>query len=427
MLNAAFDSLGEFFSKVFLGGYFFPALLAVLLNVAIYLTGVTGVEKGLGLIVSNLKLTNLAGAMGLLALVAVTLAFLIAPFSGGLRNLLAGEVAPGPWRKARLEAHRAKVANRQAEIDQARTTHGDFADAANRIEIELRKFRSAAGMRPTFEDPRLLVPANEALEAFEAQLWACRRFDRPESSDTLPPLRDHVVAAMTEILRTYDTVIDPENPKPSDAHAAKFDAALLAFDAGLRSMGSLAVSQLVAAERRLFGDYDPDNLQPTRFGNLSAVMQAYGRRVYGLDYHYIVPRLDLAIAGDDGVFSALDRARIQVESALTFFALLTLSLVIWLVVLGWRQEHAKTFATIGFALPITVAFLHEFVVQAQRGFAERFQAVLDARRFDVLAALHLDLPTDIEAERGLWQRAQAVSAGQRSVKLVFKRTEGTAP
>lgn len=426
MLDTAFKSIGDVFSKVFLGGYFFPALLTVLLNVAIYLTGVAGIEEGLKLATEKLRLKDLASTLGLTSVLAVTLAFLFAPFSGGLRNLLAGKIDVPVWRGGRLSALEDNVRQLKKDIAEAQKRHADYLDAAIALETKLQIARDAGAKKRSFRKPELVDTAEAALAALEKQLRECARAGAKADLKSLPGLRDGVVAALEAVLSANQTTRNPEKPRPWDDLSERVEKVMLGLLGGLGTMDRMASSRLVAATQALYANFDPDNIQATRFGNFCAVMEAYPRRVYGLAYDYVAPRLDLALSADDGVFSVLDRARIEVESALTFFALVTLSLLIWVSVLWPMKQHVLTLWVIALTAPVVIAFLHEFVVQAQQRFAERFVAVLDARRFDVMQALHVPLPVDVAAERIAWEQVQALSGGSRSVNFAFAHPEATA-
>jgi hypothetical protein len=138
----------------------------------------------------------------------------------------------------------------------------------------------------------------------------------------------------------------------------------------------------------------PDHLvRPTGLGNALAAMEDDAGRGYGWDAVVAWPRL-YPVLGDKVRALVADRrdamdasARLSVTAAVT-----TVIAVALLAHAGWWMLLAL--------VPATVAVLAYLgAVQAAVSYGGVVQVAFDLHRFDMLTALHLDLPADSTAER----------------------------
>jgi hypothetical protein len=138
----------------------------------------------------------------------------------------------------------------------------------------------------------------------------------------------------------------------------------------------------------------PDHLvRATGLGNALAAMEDDAGRGYGWDAVVAWPRL-YPVLGDKVRALVADRrdtmdgaARLSVTAAVT-----TVVTVALLIHAGWWLLLAFVPATVA-----VVAYLG--AVQAAIAYGEVVQVAFDLHRFDLLTALHVDLPPDVEAER----------------------------
>lgn len=425
MIKDAFESLGDFFSKLFLGGYFLPALLVILLNVALYLVGVTGLSEGLAWARDQVQLADLPTTISLLAAISVILAFLAAPFSVAMRQLLAGAYLPG-WLQTRWKnRHRQRTDELRNEVQTHRAAHAEVMGELRKLAPIVQAARRTGAALGTVTQPALIDEAALAVTFLRVEIDAARSdpAGATKVKHLVARLQD-VTCAVAKALESNSAKVDPQARKDTDADARRLDVTAIDLRGCLTDIDILARGKLKAAAQALSGQYDPENIRPTRFGNYSAVMEAYPRRAYDVAYDFIAPRLDLVLVAENG-FNVLDRARIQVESAITFLVLACLSLVVWFIALLIVGAHGVTFVSVAVALLVVPRFLYEAVVQAQNQHAERFQAALDANRFALLKSLHVKLPDATDDERLLWQQLQELSAGNRGPAIALDHTEAT--
>jgi hypothetical protein len=412
MLKSAFESLGNFFSSAFLLAFFLPALLVLILNIVLYMLAVEGLKDSLTFVREQLKLTSLASTSGLLALGALFFAFLAAPFSGAMRSLLAGTLFLSPLRKPLEAENQEEVERLEAAIVAARGWLDGLRAMLAETEPRLQGARATPRRQRRIRNPAAIEAAVALMANVSSRLDAAR--DEFRTREKLPQL----IADLRATADALETALETNNAALKADLAQALNKAHFQFGAAIEEAILLAAGLLQRASLELRERFDPEDVHPTRFGNYQAVMQAYSHRAYGVHYGFVAPRLDLALVATDG-FTVLDRARIQLESALTFFFLFALSLVVWLVTLAVNGVHLTVFLSMAVAGPFLLLFLYEFAVQAQKALGERFQAALDANRFAILSQLHIKLPTSDTLERAQWQMVQDQVEGVRNLGLAY--------
>jgi hypothetical protein len=144
------------------------------------------------------------------------------------------------------------------------------------------------------------------------------------------------------------------------------------------------------------------DMHPTLFGNILAAVADHPRSAYGMDGAWWWPRLEALLPAD--FKKSLGDAQAPVV------ALVNLSLVFAALALvgggtlvlggiGWPSAAA---ALIGGLLLSRLCYLAAVSQLAQ--LASLMRVAFDLYRHAILTQLHLAIPSDLDAERGLWQR-----------------------
>ena len=146
--------------------------------------------------------------------------------------------------------------------------------------------------------------------------------------------------------------------------------------------------------------YPPGNvpLLPTALGNALRAAEATAGAAYGAEAVTWWPRLYNVLAVD--VRSVVDDRRLQLDVACRLTATAAAAGVATLPLLA-RSGWWLVVAIVPFALAWTA---YQAAVAAAVAYGEAVRAAFDLHRFDLLKALHVPLPANVDAERDLNRR-----------------------
>lgn len=141
-----------------------------------------------------------------------------------------------------------------------------------------------------------------------------------------------------------------------------------------------------------------DRLLPTKLGNILRAGEDNAGKFYSLDVVTIWPRLYPLLPGT--VTAILDDRRNQLDMAVrfcfTFWAMALVSLFI-------LKDHG-----LWLLVPVAALLLswlsYRSALEAGMAYGESIKAAVDLHRFDLLKALRMPLPEDIESEREINKR-----------------------
>jgi hypothetical protein len=386
MLNTFFSIYQGFFSRGFWLGCFLP----VALFTAVHLT-LAAVQFPAQVPLVD-WLTSSADApaklIPILLAVLVVLAWMLAPLVPMLRSLLDGALLPD-WLLEALRQERVDEATQAADaegdvmtaLEDAYDRWQDFAKDAQKTFVAARK----DGKDRTPPDERLTNQAVVAISDFRAATAGGR----------VPPVKlaQQAVDALAAALRagTADSAIW--------ARLDGLGRVLIAAIVQTREQTKLRLDS--AAERR--ADNPLHHYRATRIGDVREQTQSYPSRVYGVDFEFLWPRLQVFFAKDDPLAQRLDDAQSQVDFGVLALALAVTVPLVWLPLLAATAREPWLFLVVGVVSPLVIKFFNELVIQSQRGFGTIVETAIDRYRLDVLTRLLLQpMPATRSAERTLW-------------------------
>jgi hypothetical protein len=156
----------------------------------------------------------------------------------------------------------------------------------------------------------------------------------------------------------------------------------------------------------------PADVQPTQVGNARVRSERYCREMYGVDFNYIWPRLQLIIAENDAAARRIEAAKALIDFAVLSLVLTTALVVVWLPLLALRGRSPWLFLIMGSFGPLLIGFFYRLVVQTQISFGEVIQGVVDRFRFDLLKILHIKPPATLADERAIWRWLEEAANGE---------------
>lgn len=408
-IGSFLDRLQGFFSKSFILSGFLPLAAVLILN-GLLLQWVF--PKTRPLLQELLRPTtgSVLPNWVLLGVLTYVLGMVLASLNPGLRHLLEGRYLPAPIQDWKRERFYTELQEKQAKRDT--------------LSKELFRLRKASqpdkGWVNALMEARLKgdkLPANGGLldsglkqryaQLKERQLgWEPVRLDELQSlfKSLESELQSHPASKIPELDRMQVGFADL-----LDYACGKAEIEYSRVEAAIR----------LRYPRRVGG------LQPTQLANLAEVHREYELDRFGLDSDLFWLRLLKLVRADKDFYPLLDDAKTQLDFAVAVTVLLGLTVLIWfpLSMLFAPTIWPYLLITI-IGLPAVVIF-YRVVIQAYGTFAEVVRAALDLYRFDMLKALHFQLPEDLVEEKQTWQKLARLAAGA-GVDLVYHHGEPKA-
>jgi|ERR1700732_236637 len=414
MLGTIVDKVQSLFSKGFLLGAFFPVLIFVVLNATIAFFGLAPSFDAIGTLDPLWKQTGTwqSVSTGTLLIGIGIVAYLLSTLTDVFRRLLEGRYLakwPTLWRLI-MRPVRDDLTAKQNDVNSALTEWRRRRRYGNASE-KLLDTASGVGNGPggVPGNPPLVAAARQAVDTvhgldpgdanYEAQLMAA-------------------ITALDAALRVNRT----QDPDPGQLA----DAELL--DILYRTMTNTEIKRWTEEARRkfngassdLYDNYVPDDLYPTRLGNIRAVSESYSDKTYGVNFEYLWPRLQPVIVKSKEMAPLVELARARLDFALLTLSLAIFTTVIWLVVLPTWSRSAWPFIVVGVIGPALIGFCYLLVEESQVLFGALMQSSIDIFRLDLLPLMHQPLPDTLSAERQRWRDLQDLPGAAGTIDLRFK-------
>jgi hypothetical protein len=175
---------------------------------------------------------------------------------------------------------------------------------------------------------------------------------------------------------------------------------LLAYGSGIaeREAGRLH------AKRTFLYPQGAGVLGPTLMANLSAVHRDYAWRQYRIDIDVFWARLQKIAQADAAFYQTFEQAKTQLDFAVAMTAASALFTLVWAPIVFSVGGTIWQFGAVFLGGLMAAHGFYWLAVRNYRAFGEMLRSVLDLYRFDLLKALHIDLPANGAAERVLWEQ-----------------------
>jgi hypothetical protein len=412
MFGPVLDKLDTFFGRAFLLSRFFPSVILVGANFGLAYAAFPDLRPRLR------ALLEAAGTAGgiiylLIGFVAITaFAYAMTPLGRITTSLLEGD-----W----LLRHRLfEPVGRSMALEQSMrqqklvlTEEARFQDRTGLPTVDAIKERLAPQSERGMARRQTADP--EAIKEAEGKIEPLRKKRRLREAITLTELGDAIATLGEAMARNSVSISDPLN------HL------YLEF---IDEIAPYAVQTAEVEQERLnrlkeetFSSFE---LAPTHLGNLAASLRSYCLTRYGIDFASFWPRFLLAMRKDDKLNAAIATAKIQLDFAVLSLMLIFVSGFVWIVLFLWLGgPHLRLFLAVVLWPPFATVWLRRVVHPSYEEFADTVRAAIDNGRFDLLTALHLPLPADLEEGRQTWQRlTNLVVFDQHEPNIVFVHPSG---
>jgi hypothetical protein len=398
MFGTVLDKAQGLFSRGFLLGAYFPVLIFAALNLTIAYFGLRGPDDTFATVKKAWWPSEGADQATLTAAVLMTLgvvAYVLSTLTNVLRGLLEGEFL-GPMRLALIGKHQQEVDTRQQGLDQTKGRLIGFESLKSRLDNELNEAAAAANPNAPVDEQRI-KRAEELLQ---------RTRSRSLGEDTRHERLDNAIVAVVAAARN-----NPLGGDRAEAQAveARLDDVLQVLRGELDGAIAEAGRDYANAWSNIHENYVPNDVRPTRIGNLRAVTESYSDKAYGVRFDYLWPRLQPLLAKDDKVAQLVELAKAQLDSAVLMLSLTIGSTAVWFVVLAVWGTSPWPFLAVAALGPAAMSFFSVMVAQTQAVFGASVQSTIDVFRLDLLARLHIPLPDRLSSERARWDALQQMA------------------
>ena len=391
MLNTFFSIYQNFFSRGFWLGCFLP----VAVFVAVHLTLAAVQFPAQVPLVDWLTSTADAPAKLIPILLAalVVLAWMLAPLVPMFRGLLDGTLLPA-WLLETLRQERVDEAEQAApatDLAHLAATADQWMNLAITVRDALVRANREGSALPAPPDDSLTNVAVVRISDFRG----AARGGRVPPIETAQAAADALANAMRAGVGF--TEVGDQPARKQRMRAVWSD--LLAVIRQTRDQASLRLDDAAARSR----DNPLDHYRATRIGDVREQTQSYPWRVYGVDFDFLWPRLQLFFTKDDPLVQRLVDAQSQVDFGVLSLVLASTVPLVWLPLLAITASLPWLFLGIGLLSPFVVLFFNELVIQSQIGFGTIVETAIDRYRLDVLTRLlSQPMPATRAAERALW-------------------------
>jgi hypothetical protein len=120
------------------------------------------------------------------------------------------------------------------------------------------------------------------------------------------------------------------------------------------------------------------------------------------------------------ISSVMDTANAKLEFAVLMTWLSVLTVAVWMPLFAFAGHSLSLYFSVGILGPAAVILFYWLVDETQKAFGEVMVMVVDALRFDLLAALHQRIPNTLSAERESWMQLQRALYAEGGLDLRYR-------
>jgi hypothetical protein len=144
--------------------------------------------------------------------------------------------------------------------------------------------------------------------------------------------------------------------------------------------------------------------EPTRLGNIGATMRSYARTRYEMSLDVFWPRIQRVIQEDQGMFSTVQDAKIQLDLFVSCTWLAGFFTAVWIPWLAVRGIDRPTFIVAWLVAPVCTWGSYRLACVSYQSFSQVVRAAIDLLRFKLLEELHMPPPFGLDEEKDTWKR-----------------------
>ena len=387
MLSTLLGQLQGYFSKYFIIGSFSPMLAFTFINGAaayfVFEPWSAWVDRNL------LGTTTVGGGVFLTTSILVgivLLAYVLSSLSTFLRQVLEGKW----WGGFASLIVPAQNKRRLALVGELNQAFQEIPDLAHLPEWDGRLLAARERGRSDHKAKSFSAAGSDAIEALLDKLEEKREQNQVVTAADL--------TAVAELLEKRLQDFDIDVGEDLEDEHGRFSA-LVDYAKGSLEEGRGRHTRL---QNELNSNFGAQEIAPTKMGNIANTIQSYVMRRYRCNLEVLWTNLMQLVQKDDQARTMLMEAKTQLDFLVACCWLTLLTGIIWSV-----MAFTITPARLGFLLaalggPLGAYLWYRAAAEQYRSFADVAMTLFDSFRFDLLQAMHLQAPADVEQERTMW-------------------------
>jgi hypothetical protein len=184
-----------------------------------------------------------------------------------------------------------------------------------------------------------------------------------------------------------------------------------------------ASNEHIRLHNELTSHFGLQQIAPTTMGNIANTIQTYAIRRYNCNLDLFWSELQRIVQKDDKAYAALQESKAQLDFLISCVWLTLVWSAIWVIVLGVWAYSVAWFWSIALLGPALTYFWYRAATEHYRSFADVLTTSLDLFRLDLLTALHISAPADVEDERNMWDKLHRLTAYGENMNFRYRQAK----
>jgi hypothetical protein len=385
MLSTFLTQLQNYFSKYFIIGSFCPMLACTFLNgfLAYFLYGAWHTWADANILPASAVGGTFVTTSIIVAIVLA--AYVLASINMFLRRTLEGRW--GDWlRSFFISSQMRRREALVARLNEAAMDMADLADSPNWDKKIGDAWKTGHQIHPAVAWQA--GAANTAIDNDLTDLETSRSQGGLVSAEVLERAANSIARALETCNMDISPILDKH-------HRRLVSLVQYADD---RARGRYA-----RLRNELNSNFGIQEEAPTRMGNIANTIQGYVMRRYHCNFEIVWSNLQQIVPDGNKTGATLQESKTQLDFLVACCWLTLVSAAFWSIVFAVVDPSRFGFLAASIGGPTLAYMWYRAAAEQYRSFADVAMTSFDTFRLDLLSAMHLQLPADVEDERYIWE------------------------
>jgi hypothetical protein len=412
VLSTLLSQLQGYFSKYFVVGSFSPMLAFAFINGAAGYLVFDSWRVWADANILNATVTGGAFLTTSIVVAVVLMAYVLSSLSTFLRQQLEGKW----WGVFGSLFIPAQNRRRLALLDALDSAFQDMADLSHIGDWEEKLLKARKAGTSDHADKKFSAHRKDAIEIKLTQMEKARKSNAIVAVDKLT----EVAALLEARLQKYN--VDLGNTLENEHRRLM---ALIEYASEFFSEEG-ARGRHTQLQNELNSNFSGGPIvAPTKMGNIAETIQSYAMRRYRCNLEVLWTNLMQIVQKNEKAQATLMEAKTQLDFLVACCWLTLLTGAIWSVITFAVAPSRWGFLLAALGGPLGAYLWYRAAAEQYRSFADVAMTLFDAFRFDLLGAMRLQTPSDVEQERTLWSAVDKLMTFGEQENFRYEKTQQT--